>query len=207
MTAPSFFALPRTTKADAFFGQVLPSMALQLPNASVGHALVYRVDGPGGGTWSVRLQNGALEVASGTPWPIATQTVLSSAHFREVVAGAVRDRLAQVLKKLGKPLDVPDLRTLPVDPARVAALTAVQGSLRIVLHDRELDDRYQFTIAFGTTPPPTGPATCTVEVDLDDAAALLAARTPPLQWFTTGKFRMQGDTSLPVRALGALLAA
>lgn len=207
MTTANLFALPRTTKADAFFGHILPAVSLQLPAASVSHALVYTVDGPGGGTWSVRLHDGALQIASGTPWPIATQTVISGAHFREVVAGAVRDRLVQVLKKLGKPQDVPDLRGLPVEPKRVAALAAVQGSLRIVLRDRELDDSYQLTILFGTTPPPAGQPTCVLEVDLDDAAGLLAARTPPLQWFTTGKFRMQGDTSLPVRALGALLAA
>lgn len=201
------FELPRTTKAADFFGRILPGAALQLPQASVPHALVYQVDGAGGGTWSVRLTNGRLEVAAETPWPIASVTVLTAGHFRELVAGAVRDQLVQVLRKLGKPLQVPDLRNLPTDPARVAALAGLQGSLAVVLNDREVDDSYRIFVSFGATPTQPDKPTCTVEVDLADAAALLAARTPPLQWFASGKFRVKGDTSLPVRALGALLSA
>lgn len=201
------FDLPRTTKAAEFFGTILPGAPLRLPTVSVEHALVYQVDGPGGGVWSVRLQQGKLAIAAGTPWPIASQTVVTASHFRELVAGAVRDQLVRVLKQLGKPLAVPDLSKLPTDPARVAALAGLQGSLAVVLHDREVDDSYRIFVGFGGGQHAPDRPTCTVEVDLVDAAALLAARTPPLQWFASGKFRVKGDTSLPVRALGALLAA
>jgi hypothetical protein len=205
MSTDAFFSLPRTIKPADWFERVLPGLPLQLPAGSVPAATVYHIAGSGGGTWSVRLTAGKLEVAAGMPWPVAVQTSLTAAHLREVLAGALRDRLGDVLKKHGKPLAIPDLRGLPVDPAKVDAVAKLTGSVALVLHDRELDDSYRFVWTFGSGPAAYDKASCTLEVDADDCKALLIARTPPLQLLASGKFRVAGDTGLPMRALGALL--
>ncbi len=200
-----YFALPRTTRPADWFGRVLPGLPLRLPPLTLSHSAVFHVTGAGGGTWSHQLQAGRVVVTPGVVGPVATQTTMSAAHFRELLFGAVRERHVQVLRKLGLPIAIPDASRLPVDPARVVALAALKGTLAIDLHDRELDDTYRIAITFGGGPTAPDRPDTTLEVDLDDAATLVAARTPPFKLLASGKLRIRGDADLPMRALTAAL--
>lgn len=198
-----YFALPRTTRPADWFDRELPALALRLPNASLPHSAVVHV--AGAGSWSQFLRDGKVVVQAGVHGPVAVQLSVTAAHFREFLFGAVRERHAKVLKKLGLPVAVPDLSKLPVDPRAAANLAAVGGSLAVILRDRDMDDAYRAVITFGSGTPAVDKPTATVEVDLDDLAALAAAKTPPLKVLTSGKLRITGDTDLPLRALTALL--
>jgi putative sterol carrier protein len=95
---------------------------------------------------------------------------------------------------------------MPHDPARVAAVAALGGSIALQISDREYGDTYRYVFTFGGGPAAFEQASSTVEVDADDLAALAVARTPPLQVMVSGKLRIRGDADLPQRALGLLLA-
>ncbi len=201
----TYFALPRTTRPVDWFGRILPELPLRLPALTLSHSAVFHVTGVGGGTWSHQLQNGRIVVTPGMVGPVATQTTISAAHFRELLFGAVRDRHVQVLRKLGLPLAIPDASRLPVVPAHIAAVAGISGTLLIALRDRDLDDTYRLALTFGGGPTAPERPDATIEVDLDDLTALVAARTPPFKLLTSGKLRISGDTNLPLRAMSAAL--
>ncbi|MBM4341877.1 MAG: SCP2 sterol-binding domain-containing protein [Deltaproteobacteria bacterium] len=201
----TYFALPRATRPADWFGRILPGLPLRLPPISLSHSAVFHITGPVGGTWTQQLLAGRLVVSPGVVGPVATQTTVTAAHFRELLFGAVRDRHVQVLHKLGLPVAIPDVSRVPVDPARVAALANLRGTLAIDLYDRHLDDTYRIAITFGGGPTAHAAPDTVVETDLDDLATLVAARTPPLQLLTSGKLRIRGDADLPVRALTTAL--
>ncbi|MBI5608879.1 MAG: SCP2 sterol-binding domain-containing protein [Deltaproteobacteria bacterium] len=198
-----YFELSRTTRPADWFERILPSLPLRLPDTSLDYWSVYHVDGVG--SWSVGLQGGKVAVRKGVAEPVGVQIRMTAGHFREAMFGAVRDRLAEVLTRLGKPRALPDLARLAIDPRQVAATVAVGGHLAVVLRDRAMGDEYQFAITIGGEP--AGPPTTTIVADLDDLVTLAAARTPPHKLLTGGKLRISGDLDRPAKLLTALLAA
>ena len=199
----AYFSLPRSIKAAAFFERHLPSLGLRLPAITLPNRVVYHVHGAG--TWSVAIVNGQLDVQSGPVGPIGLQISATEAHFREALTGSLRDRHVEVLKRQRLPLEVPDLTRLRVDQARLEAAIAVGGSLALVIHDREYDDRYRYVLTIGAGPAAYEKATTTIEVDADDLTALAAARTPPMGILVSGKLRLAGDIGLPGKLLKTLL--
>ena len=207
MTVDPFFAVPRTIRPAEWFERTLPSLPLRLPALTLPESITYHVIGAGGGVWTVGLQAGAVRVQAGKVGVVSAQVAMSAAHFREAVAGALRDRLAQVLGKLGRPIALPDFSGVPHDPSRIAALAALRGSVAIEIGDRDMGEKYRYVLTLGDGPPALEAATTTVEVDIDDLAALGSSRTPPLKVLTSGKLRLAGDASLPMRILTALAGA
>lgn len=198
----AYFSLPRSLKAAAFFERHLPALALRLPAITLPDRVVHHV--LGAGVWSVALVNGQLDVQPGVVGPIGLQISMTEAHFREAMTGALRDRHLEVLKRQRLPLEIPDLTRLQVDPARLRAAIAVGGSVAIVIHDREYDDRYRYVLTIGAGPAAYDKATTTIEVDADDLVALVAARTPPMAVLVSGKLRLAGDIGLPGKLLSSL---
>ncbi len=200
-----YFSLPRTTRPSEWFEKILPTLALRLPvDAQTPWAAVH-VLGAGGGTWAVRVTAGQLQVQRGLPAEVLSQWSMTSGHFREALAGALRDRTAGVLTKLGLPLALPDLSRAPLNQLGWQALATVQGSLAFQLADRKVADSYRYVLTLGSGQAAFDKADAQIDVDLDDLAALAAARTPPLRLLASGKLRVQGNSELPMRALTALL--
>lgn len=202
-----FFSLPRTTRPADWFERVLPALALRLPADAQTPWSAVHVLGPGGGTWGVRIAAGKLEIQRGVPPQVTSQWSMSTAHFREALAGALRDRAAGVLVKLGLPVALPDLSHARLDQLGWQALDSVGGSLAFHLGDRQVADTYRYVLTLGNGPAAFDKADTQIDVDLDDLATLAAARTPPLRLLTSGKLKIQGNSELPMRALTALLGA
>lgn len=205
MTDP-FFSLPRTTRATEWFDKILPSLPLRLPFAAETPWSAVHVHGVGGGTWSVRIAAGQVQVQRGMPASVLSQWSMTAGHFREALAGALRDRTAGVLTKLGMPVALPDLSGARLNQLNWQGLAAVQGSLAFQLADRQVAENYRYVMTLGSGPAALDTADTVIDVDLDDLATLAAARTPPLRLLASGKMRVQGNSELPLRALTALLS-
>ena len=205
MTVDPFFAVPRTTRPADWFERILPTLPLRLPPITLPQAMVYHVMGPGGGVWTVGLKDGKPQIAAGKVGPISAQIAMTAAHFREAVAGALRDRLKKILEKQGRPIALPDASMLPHDPARIAAVSALRGSVAFELSDRDMGEKYRYVLTLGDGPVAFETANTTIEVDLDDLVALASVRTPPFKVLASGKLRVRGDADLPMRALTTLL--
>lgn len=206
LSSDPFFALPRTTRPADWFQRILPTLPWKLPRVSLDHAMVFHVHGVGGGTWSVRLHEGQLIAMAGVAPIVGVQVSMSSAHFREALTGALRERVRGVLHKQGRPIALPDLTLVPHEPARVAAVAALGGSIALQIADREYGETYRYVFTLGGGPAAFEQATATVDVDAGDLATLAAARTPPFQVLVSGKLRIQGDVGLPARVIGLLFS-
>lgn len=202
-----FFSLPRTTRPADWFERVLPALPLRLPVGAQTPWSAVHIHGVGGGTWSVRVAAGKVEVQRGLPAEVLSQWSMTTSHFREALAGALRDRTASVLTRLGLPVALPDWSRAPLDQLGWQALAAIQGSLAFHLADRHVAETYRYVLTLGGGPAALDNADAQIDVDLDDLAVLAAARTPPLRLLGSGKLKVQGNSELPMRALTALLGA
>ncbi len=205
MSTDAFFSLPRTTRPVDWFETILPKLGLRLPQQTLEIAMAYHVIGAGGGTWTVLLQNGRPVTQKGVAGNVVAHLSMSAGHFREAIAGALRERLGSALQRLGKAKELPDMSRQIIDAKRLAAVAAIAGSVAIVLHDKHFGDTYRYVLTMGGNSPDYDKAQATIEVDLDDLLALAVARTPPLQMLVSGKLKLHGDTGLPQRWLLALL--
>jgi len=153
----------------------------------------------------VQMQNGQPITQKGLAANVVAHLSMNSGHFREAIAGALRERLGTALQKLGKAKELPDMSRQKVDATRLAAVVRIPGSLAIVVHDTHFGDTYRYVLTIGGNSPDYDKAQTTIEVDLDDLLALAVARTPPLQMLVSGKLKLAGDAGLPQRWLLALL--
>lgn len=202
----AYFSLPRTTRAGDWFEKILPSMTLSLPAGAETPWTAVHVQGVGGGTWSLRLHAGKVEVVRGAVAGVWLQWSMTAGHFREALAGALRDRTAAGLQKLGMALAIPDLRRAPLDRLGWQKLEALRGSIAFSLADRQMADTYRYVLTLGPGTPSLERADAQIDADLDDLLALAVARTPPLKLLASGKLRVAGKAELPMQALTALIA-
>lgn len=201
----AYFSLPRTTRAGDWFEKIMPALALRLPVGAETPWTAVHVQGVGGGSWSLRLHAGKLEVMRGTVAGTWLHWSMSAAHFREALAGALRDRSAAGLRQLGLPLEIPDLSRAPLQRLGWGKLQALRGSIAFALADRQMADSYRYVLTLGPAPAALESADAQIDADLDDLLALAVARTPPLKLLASGKLRVAGKTELPMQALTALL--
>ena len=206
--AATFWSLPRNTGPSRLFTEILPRIPPLLAEVTLPRPVNVHVLGGGGGVWTVRLVEGRAEVGEGASPGAIAALVLSRAHLREVVGGALRDRGIELMRRLGRPGRFPDLRGLPVDPARAEAVGALRGSVAVEVHDRAFRESYRFVVTLGGSlaggrEPDYETATTTLHVDADELVEQLASGMALAALLKGSRARLEGDPSLPLRALRA----
>lgn len=204
MDAETFWSLKRTTPPKKLFEQIVPELPVLLPGMTVPRPANVHVLGPGGGVWATQLVDGRTQVTAGAAPDAICQVALHKRHLREIVGGALRDRGLQVMAKLGRPRQLPDLSDLPVDPARVVRLAELSGSVALNVVDREYGDTYRYVLTFGSGEPAYDEATTTITIDADEAVGWVVAQISPKQLLRAKGVRIEGDLSLPLKALQLL---
>ncbi|MEY3012259.1 MAG: hypothetical protein RIT45_994 [Pseudomonadota bacterium] len=205
MQAEAFWDLPRSTRPEKLFLEIVPTSPVRLPKATLSLPTNVEVCGTGGGTWSGRLVDGAIEMREGAQHPALCSVVLERGTLREAIAGALRDRALTVMERLGKPRAIPNLSRLPVREDRAVALARLQGSIAIEIADRSFGEVHRVVVTFGDAPPQFEQATTTVRVDADEVVEWIATRADPRAILRGGRVRVEGDLTLPTRALALLL--
>ena len=207
MDAATFWSLPRSARPRSVMEEILPTIpplagvfTLDLPSS-------VHVIGGGGGEWTVQIVDGLSVVDAGAADEVAVRVSLTRSHLREVVGGALRDRGVALMKRLGKPSAFPDLTILPIDPSRLDAVAALDGSIAIEVHDRDMRDSYRFVISFGSGPAQYDDVTTTVHVDADEVVDQLVAGASMSALLKGSRVRIEGDLGLPLAALRAAFGA
>ena len=108
------------------------------------------------------------------------------------------------MAKLGKARQIPDLSRAPLDPARVVKVASLEGSIAVNVKDRGYGDTYRYVVTFGSGAPDYDTATTTVTVDADEAIDWVVKRIEPKQLLKAKGVRIEGDLTLPLRALQLL---
>jgi hypothetical protein len=205
MTPEAFWSLPRSTRPEQVFGELAAQLPVPLPRATLPLPSNIVVRGAGGGVWSSRLVEGRLVMATQAQHPALGTLTLERATLRELVGGSLRDRGLAVMAALGRPRALPDLSRLPVRAERAVALAALRGSVALLLVDRDLAETHRLVWTCGDAEPAWEQATTTVRLDADEVVGWIAARADPRAVLRSSAVRVEGDLTLPLRALGLLL--
>ncbi len=205
MDAAEFWSLKRTTAPKKLFEQIVPNLPVPLPPVTVPLPVNVHVLGPGGGVWASQLVDGVNVVTPGPADNAICQVALHKKHLREIVGGALRDRGVTVMSRLGRAGQLPNLSRVPLDPARAVSVQKLTGSVALNVRDRELGDTYRYVFTFGNAAPDYDTATTTVTIDADEAVEWIVNKVHPKQLLKARGVRIEGDLSLPVKALQALL--
>jgi len=204
MDAEAFWSIRRTTSPQKLFETIVPALPVRLPDVTVPRPVNVHVLGPGGGVWATQLVAGRTQVTPGTADDAICQVALHKKHLREIVGGSLRDRGLQIMAKLGKARQIPDLSRAPLDPARVVKVASLEGSIAVNVKDRGYGDTYRYVVTFGSGAPDYDTATTTVTVDADEAIDWVVKRIEPKQLLKAKGVRIEGDLTLPLRALQLL---
>ncbi|GEM_PF-3590673 len=205
--AETFWSLPRSTKPRKAFEEILPNLPALLPDLTIDGSFSFHVCGSGGGEWSGTVTNGLWTVVAGAADDALVRISLTRRHLREVIGGALRERGLTVMKRLGKPRQFPDLGVLPIDPARAPDVAKIPGSIAVEIHDRDVRESYRFVLSFGNGPAVYDNATTTLHVDADEIVEQALAGASMAALIKGSRVRIEGDISLPLRALQVAFGA
>ncbi len=205
MDAEAFWSLKRTTAPQVVFETIVPTLPVKLPSLTVARPVNVHILGAGGGVWATQLVDGRTHVTPGSASNAICQVAFDKRHLREIVGGALRDRGLTIMARLGRARQLPDLSRLAFDPVKAVRCADLVGSVAINVHDRALGDTYRYVITFGTGAPDYDTATTTLTIDADEAIEWIVNRVSPKQLLKAKGVRIEGDLSLPLKALQQLL--
>jgi putative sterol carrier protein len=185
-------SLSRDVTPHAFFQLVETSLASQpAPPGASDDKAVMELTGQGGGSWTMGFEGGQLKIREGTVANPPLAVNMSVLHWRELVAGRVRDAVKSEVNVSA--FDPGSLGKLYQSADKVERLKTLKGSLKFVIEDAEAKDAYVVLVATGGAPRDQAVATATVSVSLPDFVPIAAGRENPQQAFFMGKIRIDGD--------------
>ncbi len=187
--------LPRTIVPEAFFEKVMEVVAdIPAPAEAAEDRALVRLDGLGGGEWSVGFVDGRAQIQRGPIDNPTVQVSLSVIDWREFVVGRVRDVVTP-----GMDTNLLDPRIVVKifdDREAVEAVREFVGTIKLTVRDPAEDGEYILFVTLGSqTETREEPAT-TVEIALNDLASLVRRDSTPQAAFFAGKIRIDGDMNL-----------
>lgn len=196
-----FPAAPMTP--DRFFTDWLPKAFAEHGAPSGAEAvdvtLGVLLTGAEGGEWVVTLQQGTIEVTSGTREGCSATYVQSVGDWQGALwegAGGLLGRGAAAIFKPGSTLPEGSAAgPLPAaTPAALEELAKLDGLVRMRVDGLPGGDwSVGFKLGSGLIPEE---ATATVSVSADDLALLESGELDPMTAFMSGKFKVEGDMTL-----------
>ena len=189
--------LPRNIVPADFFALILSSLGgAQMEGEAVDEHALLRLEGPGGGVWSVNSPGGdpRIDPVEGETSPAVVQVSLRVSDWREWVAGRIRDELATSTEV--NLLDPRTLLKILSCPSALEIVRTLNGDLQVVVPDREEALEYVATVTLGGGAPSVEKPTTRVTVSLKDIGRMVRGEESPQEAFFTGKIRVDGDMNL-----------
>jgi hypothetical protein len=179
---------------ESFFVRYLPEALRASPELSVGitssGSVTCRV--LGSGEWSLRLNDGVLEVASAEADDVVLQITVPAKDFEVLVIEPTR-----VLAR-GPSRPIPHgggaLAALAMSVETARLVRRVPGSVLFVAQDGEM--RHRLLVTPGRRSADVDSAECTIECALADVIAMRERGSSPMQLFANGKLRLKGNIQI-----------
>jgi len=152
------------------------------------------------GAWSLRLNQGRVEVAQGVAGDALVRITLGQEDFEAViVAGA-----EQLGEEAGLERQLVAVRALMLDADRARMLRESAGSLLLRLTAPERERR--LTLTLGGVPPKLEQPDAELGLELADLWAIQSGVKNPFELLMEGRLRISGNMQLAM-ALGAALGS
>lgn len=163
-----------------------------------------RLDGEGGGEWTVSLANGQASVQSQSRDEAALTLVQTVDDWRGALwegRGGVFGQQAVAMFTGGGDSDSDQGSSM----GALSALAALDGLICIRVTGAEQGD-WATGFKLGAGPIPEEPTT-EIEIAAEDAQAMQDGSLDPMQAFMSGKIRVSGDMALMMQMQAVLMAA
>ncbi len=183
-----------------FFMQYLPAKFTEFRDTFSGKSsagsMLFRIHE--GDEWTIRLNDGKLEVSEGAADDTILQVTIPAKDFIDVMVEGARAQSGN----LAPEAQVMALKALTVDQARIAEVLKVKGSVAFVVTDG--DSVRKLVITPGNQAANVDSPECKLECQMSDFIQLQTGKQLPIQLAMSGKMRIVGDASLPM-ALNAVI--
>ncbi|MFZ5895980.1 MAG: SCP2 sterol-binding domain-containing protein [Myxococcota bacterium] len=188
------------TDPTQFFTAWLPAafepLAARLGAQNSPGALVFQVGD--GAPLAIRIDQGRIVVATGSPNDAIAQVRLSEGAFEPIIVRGAR--MLSSAETSGE-THLLVLRALTLDAERIALIRGVVGSVAFILTDDSGEHRLLLTP--GTQAPNLTAPECSVRCPLADFLAMQRGETNPFELMMSGKITISGDAQIPM-ALSSL---
>ena len=185
-----------STTPDEFFEKILPELAsakqgeLSDEQKAVSHAVGVVLSGDGGGSWTLKIDGGQLQVSKGVAEESNPVVELSVEDWRGVMTGK------KAMLASGPSADLMAIDPSKFKPVLLERIKPINGTIRFVVEDPDEGD-LQVTIKFGGSAPDE-PQT-TVTTDAETARQTQEGTMNPQMAFMQGKVRIVGDMNLAMQ--------
>jgi putative sterol carrier protein len=161
-------------------------------------ALVCRVEGEGGGTWSLRLVGGKVEVTPEVAPDVLLQITIPAEDFGPILIEGARayeaanpDVSKQTIER-----QLIAFKALAIDAERAKLIRAIPGSMVFAIKDGDRVRRLALTP--GNKPPKLDNAECRVDCAMSDFRDMQTGKVQPMQLFMQQKMKMVGNAQIPM---------
>lgn len=191
---------PAPSDPKSFFTHYLPARLAASPELASGITSVGSVTCRilGDGEWSLRLEDGVLEVFAGSEDDVMLQVTVPAEDFEVLVVEPTR-AIAN-----GPPRPVPHgggaLAALAVSAETARLVRRVPGSVLFIARDG--DARRRLLVTPGRRSADMDSADCTIECALSDIVEMREKGGSPMQLFTLGKLRLKGNIQIAMALAG-----
>lgn len=192
--------VPVPSDPEEFFTRYLPGQLAGLPELATGITSIGSVTCRvlGAGVWSLRLNDGVLEVTRGMEEDVMLQVTLPLEDFEVLVLTPTREIVSGPQKPIAHGGGA--LAALAVSAETARLVRRVPGSVLFVAKDGEA--RRRLLVTPGVRAADLESADCTIECALEDVVAMRAKGGSPMQLFTAGKLRLRGNVQLAMALAG-----
>ena len=180
----------------AFFPEQFTNHRDRYPVEDTRGAAVFEVFGAG--SWNIRIQNGALQVAAGTPEDTLLKIGLSAEDFQTLFIERTQAEVHSTGAISNDSIDA--FRPLFINDRKRKVAENARGTLAFsIKHDKSV---HSLLITPGTEPH--GQPRTTIRTHTKALLGLLSGRKKPTSLFMLGKLKVKGDVGYALRMSGLL---
>jgi hypothetical protein len=185
---------------EEFFTRYLPEQLAASPELATGITSIGSITCRvlGAGEWSLRLNDGVLEVTRGMEEDVMLQITVLAPDFETLVLTPTREIVSGPHRPI--PHGGGALAALAVSAETARLVRRVPGSVLFVAKDGEV--RRRLLVTPGVRAANLDSADCTIECALEDVVAMRAKGSSPMQLFTAGKLRLKGNVQIAMALAG-----
>jgi putative sterol carrier protein len=185
-----------------FFSQYLPSkfesLKAGLAGKSSNGSMVFRVQGAG--EWTMRLNNGELEVSEGMQDDVIIQVTCNPEDFKPIF---VQGAAMQGDVELKPEQQVMAFKALTVDAERVKLVKNIVGTVSFVVDAGGAT--HKLAITPGNAAPKLDAPDCKLECKMNDFMDMQTGKQNPMQLAMAGKIKIVGNAQIPMALSGVFL--
>lgn len=158
----------------------------------------------GAGVWSIGVDDEGVYVDAKPATAPPIQLSMSEDHWRAVVVGPVKERLAR--SGAASLFNPKAMRHFFLNEGKVAMLRQFPGDVQMRIDDQDEAVTYAFTLTLGGVTPNVDKPGTTLTFQMRDVEEMLNGKSNAQQLFMQGKLRIDGDMNMVMGLMSVMMS-